>query len=624
VNLFDTEPEAPTPDTFLDRLFAQSQSYLDGDRFASIGDATHFYTKVVGVTFEGRQDVVGGMVEGSPIELRRQPENPFDPNAIGVWTGRLQLGYIRRQIAREIARHMDAGERYSASIGSLTGGGTKNFGLNISIVRENAKQAPILPAEGTASASVLEALIGENQLHESQIAVLDRLQAGKNTMTIMGTGRGKSLCFQYPAAVRAIEDYHKTVVLYPLRALANDQYEALLVRLGPLGVRVFRANGSIDMDARADLMRVLVSGEWDIICSTPEFFTYHLDRFATASRPDLIVVDEAHHIFQSKHRAAYSKIGEAIQTLGHPQVLALTATADDDVFEHVAKTLGIEAWVIDTNVRKNLHMVDARGTFNKIKYLQNHIRETGKAIIYTMSRAEATKVAERLRPTVSQIAFYHAGVPTAERTEIERMFRQNELRVVVATSAFGEGIDLPDVRDVFLYHMNFDFTEFNQQSGRAGRDGKDAHIHMLFGEKDRRINDFIIERAAPTIFTLRTVYSELRKLAIADELRYTYVDMANLMQIDKVDASTISAAIRIFADTNLVTIGQDDDGRFVRFHPIPTEKIDLTMSTRFAEGEAEREMFGAFCEVVLNTPHELLENLINQPIYPSNVPLLAG
>jgi single-stranded-DNA-specific exonuclease len=451
--------------------------------------------------------------------------------------------------------------------------------------------------------------------------VLDRLEAGKNTLAILGTGRGKSLCFQYPAAVRALEDGHKTVVLYPLRALANDQYEALITRLSPLGVRIFRANGSIDADARADLMKALASGEWDIICSTPEFFTYHLSRFQTVSRPNLIVVDEAHHLFQSKHRTAYGRVRDAIQALGLPQVLALTATADDEVFEHIVKTLDIEGWVIDPTVRANLKMVDVRGTFNKTKYLQDNLGgDSGKAIIYCMSRSEATKIAERLRPSVPAIAFYHAGVPTEERTEIERMFRQNQLRVVVATSAFGEGIDLPDVRDVFLYHMNFDFTEFNQQSGRAGRDGRLARIHMLFGEKDRRINDFIIEKAAPTIHTLRTVYTELTKIAAGSEIRMTYVNIADTLQIDKVDARTVSAAVRIFADCGLLDLGDDDDGRFIRIRQNPP-KVDLTTNAQFAEGEAERESFSKFCEVVLNTPPELLENLINRPIFPQSIPL---
>jgi single-stranded-DNA-specific exonuclease len=368
-------------------------------------------------------------------------------------------------------------------------------------------------------------------------------------------------------------------------------------------------------------MDALRTGDWDILCSTPEFFGFHLERFEPAlSRPGLIVVDEAHHVFESKHRPAYGRIGAAIQRLGAPQVLALTATAGDEAFASITATLGIDAWVIDPTVRANLAMVDAREVTNKLAYIAARAADPGKSIVYCNSRSEATKLAEKLRATIPDVAFYHAGIPSAERGEIERLFRENALRVVVATSAFGEGIDLPDVRNVFLYHLNFDFTEFNQQSGRAGRDGEDAEIHLLFGQKDRRINDYILERAAPTLYTLRAIYRETKRLAVDAVLRQTNTDIADALALDKVDATTIGTAVRIFEESGLVDIGADDDGRFIRFREI-THKVDLTNNSRFAEGEAERENFSRFCSIVLEAAPDVLESVINRPIYPTNVPL---
>lgn len=618
------QPETLPPDAFLDRLYAKSASYLENDRYASIGDAAEFFTKAVGVTFEGRQDVIGGLVPGAPLDLRRQPDNPHDANAIAIFFGALQIGFLRKEIARRLAPKFDAGERYKAEIGSVTGGGTRSFGVNLFVRRDRPPAARTTPAGASAHSrdTVLRALIGDRSLRDAQRAVLDRVEAGHNTLAVLGTGRGKSLCFQFPAATAALERGAKTVVLYPLRALANDQYEALVRRLGPLGLRVFRANGSIDAGERGALMEALDMGAWDILCATPEFFAFHLERFRSAvSRPALIVIDEAHHVFESKHRPAYGRIADAVGALDSPQVLALTATAGDEAFARITAALRIDAWVIDPTVRTNLAMVDARNTTNKFAYIAERVKQPGKSIVYCTSRSEATKIAEKLRASIAQVAFYHAGVPSAERTEIERLFRENALRVVVATSAFGEGIDLPDVRNVFLYHLNFDFTEFNQQSGRAGRDGDDAEIHLLFGEKDRRLNDFILERAAPTIHTLRALYRELRRLAGDGALRMTYVDIAATLEMDKVDAGTVSAAVRIFEDTQLVVTGEDDDGRFLRFTEV-TEKIDLAANSRFAEGEAEREAFSRFCEVVLTASAEVLERVVNRPIYPSNVPLL--
>jgi single-stranded-DNA-specific exonuclease len=204
----------PDARSFLDGLYANASAYLDRDPYASIGEATAFNTKVVGVSFEGRQDVVAALREGEPVELRRDAANPHDANAIGVFFGALQLGFLRRPIAARLAPNIDAGERYSAHVTAITGGGTRSFGINIYVVRERPAAPRPAPERGTVDReAVLRALIGERPLREAQRAVLARLDAGRNTLAVLGTGRGKSLCFQYPAAVRALERGEKTVVL---------------------------------------------------------------------------------------------------------------------------------------------------------------------------------------------------------------------------------------------------------------------------------------------------------------------------------------------------------------------------------------------------------------------------
>jgi single-stranded-DNA-specific exonuclease len=632
-------PVAAEADAFVERVFAKSDEYLH-DTYATIADAARFHTKLAGVSFEGRQDVIAGLHAGAPLELRRQADNPHDANAIAVHYGQLQLGFFNKRLAAHIAPLMDAGARYGARVASLSGGAStgqfKHRGVNVVIEREAfgtqlqrgdaAARRPGVEADAAETGELVRAaLIGLSAPHEAQRAVLERVEAGKNTLAVLGTGRGKSFCFQYAAAMRAFTAGGKTLVVYPFRALANDQYEALRRTLEPLGLRFFRANGSIDSDEREDLFSALREGSWDVVLATPEFLEFHREALRGRSTPSFVVVDEAHHLAESRHRPAYSRLSATIASLGNPPVLALTATAGDETFRRIVDDLRIESWVIDPTVRANLHVADARGTKDKIGYLTElfSARESPpeKGIIYCHSRPEVTKVAQRLRKHLGNtVMFYHGKMPNAERLEVERLFREGALRVVVATSAFGEGIDLPDVRNVVLFHLNFDSGEFNQQAGRAGRDGSPAEIHLLYGPHDRTLNEFLIDLDAPPIERLREIYRGLRGLARDGFVRGGNTEIAGTLEIDRVRDRTIDAALRIFSDSGLIEVGEDDDGRFIRFLAV-SGRIEMERNERYAEGEATREAFLQFCELALFAPAETLERVLNRPIYPSNIHL---
>lgn len=586
-----------------------------------------FHTKVVGVSFEGRQDTIAGLSVGAPLALERQPDNPNDLNAIAVRYGDLQVGFLSRGIAAHLAPAIDAGARYRARIASLTGGGDRSRGVNVFVERDvSAAIAQRERARETSRSTwagdvdrIRTALIGASPPHDAQRAVLERVAGGRNTLAVLGTGRGKSFCFQLPAAQRALSAGEKTLVVYPLRALANDQFESLMRTLDPLGLRIYRANGSIDSAQRAELFEVLREGAWDVVLATPEFLDFHRDAFAGRSRPAFVVIDEAHHVHESRHRPAYARLRATIAALKHPQVLALTATAGDEAFAKIVDELQIEAWVIDPTIRENLRVVDARNRKDKVAYLRDLFASDAKGIAYCNSRKDAAEVAGALRATLgNDVMFYHAGMPSAERQEVERLFREGALRIVIATSAFGEGIDLPDVRHVVLYHLNFDFAEFNQQAGRAGRDGAPAEIHLLYGENDRRLNDYLIDLDAPTLAILREIYRGMRALARDGIVRNGNADVAAILDLEKVRDRTVSAALRIFSDASLVEVGEDDEGRFVRFLPVDG-RVDLERNERFAEGEAIRESFDDFCKLALSASPETLERIINRPIYPSGV-----
>jgi single-stranded-DNA-specific exonuclease len=334
-------------------------------------------------------------------------------------------------------------------------------------------------------------------------------------------------------------------------------------------------------------------------------------------------VDEAHHVHESRHRPAYSRLAATIAELGRPQILALTATAGDEAFRRIVEELRIDAWVIDPTIRENLEVVDARGTQDKIGYLTSlFARGDGtKGIVYCNSRSEVVKVAQRLRRELGDlVTFYHAKMPNADRLDAERLFREGALRVVVATSAFGEGIDLPDVGDVVLYHLNFDFGEFNQQAGRAGRDGAPARIHLLYGQQDRALNEWLIDIDAPKLAQLRELYRGMKALSRQAVVRSSDADIAAVLDIDRVRDRTIAAALRIFRDAGLIEVDEDDEGRYIRFLPV-AGRVEMEANERYAEGEATREAFAAFAEIALNSPASTLERIVNRPIYPSGVPL---
>ena len=626
--LRDFDREQSESSAFVDELFSKAARYLERERYANLGDAFEFNTKLAGVSFEGRQDIAAGLREGTRLELRRQADNPHDGNAIAVFYGALQIGFLNRQMAGKLAPLIDVeGRRYVAEVTAITGGTKgRSFGVNVRVRRDDVlrRQVRAVAAGGAASGEAIRrALIGDHSLREAQALVVDRVEQGRNTLAVMGTGRGKSFCFQYPAALHALERGAKTLVVYPLRALANDQYDAMDRRLSPLGVRIFRANGAIDGEERAALMTALEDGSWDVICSTPEFVEFHLERFGAAhNRPSLLVVDEGHHLYESRHRAAYGKLPEVIVKLGTPQVLALTATLSDGAFAHVQRELSLDAWVIDATVRENLRVVDARGVERKEEYVIEHAGDDGKSIVYCNSRSGAMKVAERLRVAFgNEVAFYHAGMSAADRSRVEDYFREGSLRVVVATSAFGEGIDLPDVRSVFLYHLSFDFTQFNQQAGRAGRDGAPASIHLLFGQSDKSLNEYLIDIDAPKLPALREIYRALKGFARDGFARIDNETLLSALDSRHVRTETIAAALRIFADAGLAEVGVDDDGRFIRVLEV-SGKIDLTQNARFAEGEAVRESFERFCAIILSELPATLERIINRPIYPGNLPLV--
>ncbi len=283
--------------------------------------------------------------------------------------------------------------------------------------------------------------------------------------------------------------------------------------------------------------------------------------------------------------------------------------------------------MLDPTVRDNLAVVDSRRTADKDAYVAKLAAEGGKCVIYVNSRERSVQIARMLRKKVPELAFasafYNGGLSRSVRHAVERAFRSGQIRVVVATSAFGEGVNIPDIRNVVLYHLPFNAVEFNQMSGRAGRDGATARIHLLYGEKDARLNETILSSLAPSRDDLATLYRVLRGLGQEHGAAFeiTNAELAERSRSRErtfgLDERGVSSALGIFRDLGLVT--GEGHGAYRKLTVSAAEtKVELGDSVRYAEGLDEIAEFADFKRWALEATAEQLLERFNRPILPAN------
>jgi len=481
------------------------------------------------------------------------------------------------------------------------------------------------------TASLVHALIGENPLLPAQREALSRLEVGRSALCVMATGRGKSLVFHVHAARTALARHRASVFVYPLRALVADQAHHLADELAPLGVGVAVLTGETPENERARVYEALASGQADIVLTTPEYLAIHVDDFARSGRVGFLVVDEAHHSSPagSGSRDAYRDLPRVRAVLGEPTVLAVTATASPEVAHDVCDLCGIDTQdvIVDPSVRDNLRLDDCRGLRDRDAALVSIVAQGEKCIAYVNSRARSVTLARLLRHQVPElapkVAFYNAGLPRADRTRVERAFRTGELSCIVSTSAFGEGVNIPNVRNVVLYDMPLGRVEFNQMSGRAGRDGNSACVHLLFGQRDLVSSQRILDQVAPMRDELVALYRALRGIskgaASVGQTSFTVHDsqLATMATVKgrPLTEGAVSCGIQVFSELGLLSLAGFGDARLITMATNPGH-VDLEGSARYLEGIREREACGEFGEWVLSCTEEELLSAINRPIAP--------
>ena len=482
-------------------------------------------------------------------------------------------------------------------------------------------------------ADIVHALIGDAPLHAKQREVLDCLDTGQSTLCVMATGRGKSLIFHVHAACRALRDRKASLFVYPLRALIADQAYHLGVALARFGIATAVLTGESSPEERRAIYEGLSTGDVDIVLTTPEFLNIHVDELAQSGRIGFVVIDEAHHIGLAKagNRPAYNALGGIVRRLGDPTVLALTATADGSAARDIATILPIDTCVFDRAERPNLRIDDHRGCKAREDYLANLVASGEKTVVYVNSRTSSVQLARALRQKAPHVAlmigFYNAGLSRAERARIEELFRTGHLTVLIATSAFGEGVNIPDIRHVVLYHLPYNEIEFNQMSGRAGRDGQPAGVHLLYARKDAEVNEGILAEMTPDRDCMARVYRALRdaqKQAGDGFFTASNVDVAERASRHGGEVSQESAtcAIAVFRELGLVeTRTAYTSGEVTRsVHVVPdAAKVELETSVRYREGLDEQAIFQAFKNWALHESAETLQQQVQRPILPGCV-----
>jgi ATP-dependent DNA helicase RecQ len=414
--------------------------------------------------------------------------------------------------------------------------------------------------------ALLRARFGYPEFRPGQERAVSSVLSGRDTLVVLPTGGGKSICYQVPAMVLP----GLTVVVSPLISLMKDQVDALTAR----GIPATFVNSTLTSGEVSERMTRVMRREVKLLYLAPERF----DVGTAAERlrdvgVSLLAIDEAHCISEWGHdfRPSYLRIASVRERLGSPQTVALTATATPHVRTDIARQLRLEnpETIITGFDRQNLryHVVPTRTDAEKDAALAGILRDhaEGVAIVYASTRRNVEKIARTLEDAGIAAAAYHAGLDDAHRHEVQDAFMSERVRAIVATNAFGMGIDKPNVRVVVHHAMPGTLEAYYQEAGRAGRDGLPAEVYLLHAFPDRFTHEFFIKGAYPERPLVEKVYERVRKLA--DRSGAVSLEPASIAAglPGKVSDREVESALRLLIQAGAIRSEPESGGRvFVR------------------------------------------------------------
>ncbi|MEQ8763464.1 MAG: ATP-dependent DNA helicase RecQ [Planctomycetota bacterium] len=395
----------------------------------------------------------------------------------------------------------------------------------------------------------LERQFGFREFRTGQLEVIQSVLEGRDTIAVMPTGAGKSLCYQLPALLLN----GVTLVVSPLIALMKDQLDGLRAKDIPATL----INSSIELAEQEARLQGLRRGDYHICFVAPERFRN--GRFARAIRQvpvGLLAIDEAHCISQWGHdfRPDYLRLKQAAELVGRPPIVALTATATDGVRDQIVEHLGLQQPHVFVGgfERPNLEIACriVESDESKIRAIVREAKKAKPGIVYAATRKQVEEIAGQLEAHDLTIGAYHAGFEAHQRKAVQDRFMNGDLDVIVATNAFGMGVDKPDIRFVVHHDMPRCVESYYQEIGRAGRDGEDSRCVLLFKSGDTWVQRFFIESSHPPREVVQAVYAVLR------DTDTELVTMTNSEILERVDDAAgqmaISASLKILEDFGVV------------------------------------------------------------------------
>ena len=391
----------------------------------------------------------------------------------------------------------------------------------------------------------LKQYFGYDDFREGQFEVIEKLLLGKNLLGAFPTAFGKSICYQLPGLMLP----GLTVIISPLISLMKNQVDALQERsIDSVGL----LNSSLSLEEYQQELKRLTNGEIKLLYVSPERFRSR--RFLNTLKVhevSLFVVDEAHCISQWGHdfRPDYLALRTAIQAVKPYSVALFTATATPEVRQDIVKQLQVEKCetIIQSVERPNLKfsVCEVPGEPEKYQLLTKQLEQlTGKGIVYAGTRRQTEEIAKYLKEKGYRVDFYHGARKESERTRVQDAFFDDTasgIEIVVATNAFGMGIDKPDIRYVIHWTIAGSLEHYYQEAGRAGRDGQDSQCILFFCSGDRRLHEHFIEESAPNKLDLLKLLKQIEDSPSVSKFRL--VKVKEIESTTDVDESKIRVGI---------------------------------------------------------------------------------